>query len=202
MQRSVARASLAGAIFLAAGAVGGAESGFTVTINGVDVTGLVNQKFENCIVEFDGSGNVKITAPGYEIKKIVPDEPSPVPPSTTEGALAKHYYMFTESSNGSEVGDEYALLVNDKIVKKFKSSDSTIVEDITPFLKGGSNLVIVTAQKSSSYDGGSAKSWFRIVFGEGHEEENKAVIKKTLHKFTRTAEDSEPGQSSYTLKAK
>ena len=32
--------------------------------------------------------------------------------------------------------------------------------------------------------------------------DNKAVIKKTLHKFTRLASDTEPGQSVYTLKAK
>lgn len=205
MHRPTTRAAILIGVVLAGSAAAGiglaASGGITIRINGVDVTGLSNQKFEGCTVEFDSKGNVQITAPGYEIKKIVPDEPSkPVAPKPSK--LSKHYYLFTEAKNGTKVGDEYSLIVNDKVVKKFKSTDEMVVEDITEYLKSGSNLVLITAVKSDSYGGGSMKNWFRIVIGEGHEEDNKAVIKKTLHKFTRLASDSEPGQSAYTLKAK
>jgi hypothetical protein len=143
---------------------------------------------------------VDIKAPGYEIKKVAPDPATPVPEKKAD--LSNHYYIFTESKNGGKVGDEYALIVNDEVVKKFKSKDDMIVEDITEHLKSGSNLVLITAVKSDGYGGGSMKNWFRIIIGQGHEEDSKAVIQKTLHKFTRLASDTEPGQSVYTLKAK
>jgi hypothetical protein len=207
MHRPTARILLVACAALAAGTAAGvglAYSGIKISINGVDVTGLTNQKFEGCTVAFDSEGNIDIKAPGYEIKKIVPDSPAQPDKPAAKGPsnLDSHYYMFTESKNGSSVGDVYTLIVNDEVVKKFKSSDEMIVEDITEHLKDGNNLVLLTAVKSDSYGGGSSKSWFRIVIGEGHEEDNKAVIKKTLHKFTRLASDQEPGQSAYTLKAK
>jgi len=203
MHKPTMRAALLVGIILMAGAVassGLAAEGIIVKINGVDVTGLSNQKFEGCTVTFDDKGNVDIKAPGYEIKKVVPDPAAPTPEKSA--SLSNHYYIFTDSKNGGKVGDEYALIVNDSVVKKFKSKDDMIVEDITEYLKSGSNLVLITAVKSDSYGGGSMKDWFRVIIGEGHEEDNKAVIKKTLHKFTRLASDTEPGQSVYTLKAK
>lgn len=202
MHKPTMRAAFLVGVILMAGAVAGsglAAEGITIKINGVDVTGLANQKFEGCTVTFDSKGNLDIKAPGYEIKKVAPD---PGTKPTKKAPLANHYYIFTESKNGGKVGDEYALIINDKVVKKFKSSDDMIVEDITEFLKSGSNLVLITAVKSDSYGGGTMKNWFRVVIGQGHEEDNKAVIKKTLHKFTRLGSDSEPGQSVYTLKAK
>lgn len=203
MHRPTARVALITTIVLLAGVAssrGQAAKGVKITINGVDVTGLVDQKFEGCTVAFDSKGNVKITAPGYEIKKVIPEGKSTTPEK--KAPLSKHYYLFTESKNGGKVGDKYALIINDKVVKKFKSTDDMIVEDITEHLKSGSNILLITAVKSDSYGGGSQKNWFRIVIGEGHEEENKAVIKKTLHKYTRTADSAQPGNTSYTLKAK
>ena len=181
---------------------GDASQGIKVSINGVDVTGLTSQKFEGCTVAFDASGNIAIDAPGYQVKKVAPP-PDPVDkPDTAPVPLpgGKHYYLFTEAKNGKAVGDKYSVLVNGTVIKQFESSDETLVEDINAHLKVGANQILITAVKSDGYSGGSVKDWFRIVVGEGHEEDNKAIVEKTLHKFTRSGDLSEPGQSAYTLK--
>ncbi|MBW2264200.1 MAG: hypothetical protein JRG91_19720, partial [Deltaproteobacteria bacterium] len=120
MHKPTMRAAFMVSVILMAGAAassGLAAGGITVTVNGVDVTGLSNQKFEGCTVTFDSKGNVAIKAPGYEIKKVVPDSTASDP--VKKASLSNHYYIFTESKNGVKVGDEYALIVNDKVVKKF-----------------------------------------------------------------------------------
>jgi hypothetical protein len=188
---------------MASGRSDAGDGGIEIRINGVDVTGLVNQKFEGCTVVFDDEGNLDITAPGYTIKKVEDQGDGGPSTKTSQPAdISKHYYLWTESKNGNLVGDEYSLIVNGKVVKEFQSSSEQIVEDITPFLEGGTNQVVITAVKSEGYTEGSSSDYFRIVLGQGHEENNKAVIEDTLHKFTRKASDDEPGQSAYTLKAK
>lgn len=205
MHKNTSRAAVLALVVLATGVAASkgdaGENCFTVVINGVDVTGLTSQTFEGCKVVFDDKGNVDITAPGYSIKKVEPGEKKPEN-SDTPPPSKKHYYMWTENQNGNLVGDEYSLIVNGKVVKEFQSSSQQVVEEITSYLKSGTNQVVVTAVKKDGYSPGSSSDYFRIVFGEGHEENSKAVIEKTLHKFTRKASEGEPGQSAYTLKAK
>ncbi len=195
-------ALVAATVALTMAAAGDAAQGIKVTINGVDVTGLTSQKFEGCTVAFDESGNISIEAPGYQIKKVDPPPGTGDQPDTTPAPLpgGKHYYLFTESKNGKAVGDKYTVLVNGSVVKQFESTDEVLVEDISPHLGAGSDQILVTAVKSGGYGGGNPKNWFRVVIGEGHEDDNKAIVEKTLHKFTRTADLSEPGQSAFTLK--
>ena len=73
---------------------------------------------------------------------------------------------------------------------------------VSGFLKAGTNQIVITAVKKDGYGGGSSSNYFKIMMGEGQEENSKAVIEKTLHTFTRKASEGEPGQSAYTLKAK
>ncbi len=206
MPRSLSRmAVMLGTVLVASVTTGrgdASDAQIRIVINGVDVTGLTAQKFEGCTVVFDDEGNLDITAPGYTIKKVEPTEGAPQDPASSPGLTQKHYYFWTENQNGSMVGDEYSLIVNGKVIKQFQSSNDQTVEDITPHLKPGTNQVVITAVKKDGYKGGSDENYFKIVIGEGNEENSKAVIEKTLHKFTRKASESEPGQSAYTLKAK
>ena len=44
-----------------------------VYVNGVDVTGVVNLRFESATVTIDEQGNVRIEAPGYTVRVVEPD---------------------------------------------------------------------------------------------------------------------------------
>ena len=41
----------------------------SVFLNGVNIDGVTNQKFQNCNVEIDQFGNVKIMAKGFAVNK-------------------------------------------------------------------------------------------------------------------------------------
>jgi hypothetical protein len=53
---------------------------------------------------------------------------------------------------------EWYPVVNGKVVKEFESSSEQIVEDITSFLKAGTNQVVITAVKKEGYQPGSSSA--------------------------------------------
>lgn len=57
-------------IGLAAAAFAPAARAEKVFINGVEVTGIANQRFENVTVRFDAQGNVHVDAPGYRVQLL------------------------------------------------------------------------------------------------------------------------------------
>jgi hypothetical protein len=184
------------------------ESSVKVFVNEVEVTGLTNQEFKNCSVQFDAEGNIRISAPGYKIKRIDSAASEEGSSSTTvvtekkKEKLQKKYYLVTEENNGAKVWDTYSLIVNGSVVKKFSSSDGVILENITKHFSKGSNQIVITAAKKDSYPGGSKSNWFRVILGEGHEEAKQIVIDKTLGSLTRKGSDTEPGSKTITVEAK
>jgi hypothetical protein len=188
------------------------KSSLKVFVNYVDVTGLVNQEFKGCTVRFDDKGNVYIDAPGYKIKKLDSggsQDGSPSPSTTTvvtekkkTTPVKKKYFLVTEENDGTKVWDKYSLIVNGNVVKTFKSSDGVLLEDISKNLSQGTNQIIVTASKVDKFPGSSKSYWYRVIIGEGHEEDKKIVIDKTLMQMTRLGSDVEPDSKSTTLEAK
>ena len=73
MHKPTARVALTIGIVLMAGAAAGvglAAAAVKITINGVDVTGLTDQKFEGCTVVFDSSGNVIVGSSKMKFTKM------------------------------------------------------------------------------------------------------------------------------------
>jgi hypothetical protein len=60
---------------LLAGWAGPASAGPTISLNGVIIDGVTDQKFENATVQIDAVGNVYITARGFSVK----GDPAPPP---------------------------------------------------------------------------------------------------------------------------
>lgn len=184
-----------------------ADKGIKIFLNGVDVTGLTDQSFKGCTVTFDSQGNIYINAPGYRVKRIETDEQTKVSSSVTTSVTSmnkpsKKYFLVTEHNNGSKVWDDYTVLINGNIVKKFNSKDGLILEDITKYVTKGKNQIVITATKSPGYPGGSPSYWYRIIIGEGHEQGKKIIIDKSLIRFTRKASDTEPGGKTFTINIK
>src|ERR1700722_530991 len=59
----------------------------SVYLNGVNIDGVTDQKFEKCTVRIDSQGNVFIDAPGYAAKVMqggsAPTQPLPAPPQAS-----------------------------------------------------------------------------------------------------------------------
>ena len=95
----------------------------SVIINGYNVTGITDQKFENVQVQFDSSGNIIITAPQYKLVTVnnggnVTNSPSPGNPSSgtassgnpsSGSASAKSVNPLVPAVGGPVVYDRNAL---------------------------------------------------------------------------------------------
>ena len=140
----------------------------TVTINGYNVTGITNQKFENVAVEFDASGNIIISAPNY---KLVEGPTKPVnngvtvesvfpstSPSTTSVAPsvageAVHYdrnalpdltnptYLVAQFSEVGLLGYHVDVYINGKYIKELKQNNGQQTMDVSKYLVSGKNTV-------------------------------------------------------------
>ncbi|MDI7266888.1 MAG: hypothetical protein QME96_02710 [Myxococcota bacterium] len=70
-------------IGLAAAAFAPAARAGKVFINGVEVTGIANQRFENVTVRFDAQGNIHVDAPGYRVQLLDGTGRGGAPPAPT-----------------------------------------------------------------------------------------------------------------------
>ena len=59
-----------------------------ITFNGIDVTGLSNQRFENATIIFDSRGNIAILAPQYKIIETGQPRTAPAPAAPAPVAAA------------------------------------------------------------------------------------------------------------------
>lgn len=186
-------------------------SSLKVFINEVEVTGLTNQEFKNCTVNFDAKGNINISAPGYKIKRLDSDSSQGSSSSSSSTTVVtkksgkkpkSKYFLVTEQLQGKKVWDKYSLIVNGSVVKTFESSDGILLEDISKHFDVGTNQIVITAAKKDDYPGGSKSVWYRVIIGEGHEEGKKIVIDKTLMQLTRKGSDADPDSKSKTIEAK
>ncbi len=79
-------------------------AGPAVTLNGVNISGVANQKFENVNVIIDAQGNLEIQAKGYAVRTTVPATPAAPPPAATPplaAALAPSHPLAGSPGTGS-----------------------------------------------------------------------------------------------------
>ncbi len=95
-----------------------------VTLNGVDITGLKNQSFENATVYFDAQGNIAISAPQY---KILTTDPKP-----TQPAAAVPQPAAVPTTTAPSAGWNMPVNVVDPIGSYTENSDVTLPNNSQP----------------------------------------------------------------------
>jgi len=159
-----------------------------VYFNGVPVTGLKNQSFENCKVRFDDTGNVHITAKGYSVKRL--EQPSGGNSKTsTPGRITKRYFLYSRASRPGYAQYDVDVYVNGKWVRKVRNSESQVVMDITTKLQPGKNVFQFAATKN--YRGKSRLSTasadhIEVYVGAGNKGGGTVNITDTLARFKAT----------------
>src|SRR5512139_2772663 len=102
-----------------------------VSLNGVSIDGVTNQRFENCTVTIDAQGNVNIEAKGYTVRpasgagapalKAVPLAPSPAPAAApangppapaAQEKLTRRYFLVTEQTRPDGTQFDIAVFIN------------------------------------------------------------------------------------------
>jgi hypothetical protein len=186
-----------------------ALAGPSISLNGVSIDGVTNQRFENCDVVIDGQGNVHIEAKGYTVRIAsaapqlqpprAPPQGAPAEPGAGEGApsaeaaLTRRYFLVTEQSQPGGAQYDIAVFINSRWIRDLKSTEEQVVTEITKYLHSGPNRVVFAATKRAGPGrGGSSKdATFKVVLGEGSRTGDEVAIENPLLEVVRRASETE-----------
>ncbi|MDP2305325.1 MAG: hypothetical protein Q8P18_04790 [Pseudomonadota bacterium] len=175
----------------------------SVYINGVRADLLPELTVTNATVRFDGQGNVWIDAPGYRVQVVQPAEyssaaspvPSPAPSSSSERVGAGAWWLVTEDN--ASAGHTIEVVVNGTLVRRIASGEPQLILDIGPFLRSGSNTVVVSALAGPMPSGGPLS----VYVGRGNNLSGTIRLDNPDVAYTRRASDGGNGGGGrhYTL---
>ncbi len=212
-------ATLLAAAFAGAAAHAHAAS---VTLNGVNIDGVTNQKFENCTVVIDERGNVNIQAKGYAVKGAPdapkgekapppggsqtvaqgPSKPADVRPGAP-GKLTRRYFIATDHARP---GTQYdlAIFINAQWIREVKAAEPQVVMEITKYLRPGPNKVTLAATKRIGGDRLSYSSdvQLKVVIGEGNVGGDHVMIDQPLVEAARTAAEVDDKTEEFVIEAR
>jgi hypothetical protein len=198
-----------------AGAAAPAGAAPSVTLNGVDIDGVTDQRFENCTVVIDEHGNIHIEAKGYAVKGTTAEPPRSAPSASAQAASAqaasaapagkvtRRYFLVTEhTSPGTQY--DLAIFINAQWIREVKASEPQLVMEITKYLRAGPNKVTLAATKRIA--GGrlayGSDVQLKVVIGEGNVGGDHVMIDVPLIETARTAADTEDRTEEYVLEAR
>ena len=193
-----------------------------VSLNGINIDGVTNQRFENCTVTIDAQGNVNIEARGYTVRpaggapapalKAVPLAPPPPAPAPVAGPaapapapekLTRRYFLVTEQTKPDGTQFDIAVFINAKWIRELKSQEDQVVTEVTRYLRPGPNKVTLAATKRpGERRSASPEVVFRVVIGEGDQGGDHVRIDTPLVDAKRTAAESADVTEEFTLVAR
>ncbi|MCC7069695.1 MAG: hypothetical protein IT383_00120 [Deltaproteobacteria bacterium] len=160
-----------------------------VFLNGVNIDGVTNQKFENVTVTIDDKGNVLIQAKGYEIQ--TPTTTPKAPPTAAAGPVSKRYFLVSETAGLGLAQYDVDVFVNSTWIKRVSSNDAQAVVEISRWLKKGKNSVHFAATKvmGAERKSSSPSHYLKIYIGEGNIGGNNVMIDNALVEYKRDASE-------------
>ncbi len=199
----------------------------SLTLNGVAIDGVTDQKFENCTVVIDAQGNVHIEAKGYAVRSAG-DDGRPAPPvepqhagsggglaprsggsSTVAGAgygagkVTRRYFLAAEQT---PPGSQYDLgiFINAQWIREVKSTEQSTVIELTKYLRPGKNTLTLAATKRL---GGERLAFSRdvalkVVVGEGNVGGDHVMIDVPLVEMARTAAEMDDRTEEFVIDAR
>lgn len=171
----------------------------SVYVNGVDVGDMRNQTFEDCTVVFDSSGNLHISAPGYEIQVMDTPEPANTAPPAASGfdprvgqapaasapaavsappapvtaptpGVAPGVYWLVSDDSGS-AGHAVDVYINGNLVSNVTSGQPQAILDLAPWVVPGVNRVHLQATSTNAAGGP-----LYVYIGQGSNESGTVMM--------------------------
>src|SRR5712691_1147404 len=181
----------------------------SVFLNGVNIDAVRSQNFEKCrAVRVDERGDLHLDCPGYQVQTPgTAAAPAAVPTVPVAAAsivptgLAKHYFLVTEQSDGAAAQYDVDVYVNSKWIRKVRSGDEQIVLDISKYLAAGPNKLLFAATKRSP-KAGPAKSFVKLIVGEGESSGSQVLIDNPLLECKRTGTEIDNVNEEFTVQAR
>lgn len=175
----------------------------SVFLNGVNIDGVTNQRFEKCTVRLDADGNVLITAKGYEVKTVEPDQRAPAPKSS-EPPVSRKYFLVSDTNASGMTQYDIDVFVNSVWVKRIAHTDPQTILDVSAHLHRGTNLIHVAATKEVKGERKSASSqhFLKVVLGEGTEDNQNVVIENPIVEFKVDASQMQNQTKEFRVKGR
>lgn len=193
----------------------------SITLNGVAIDGVTDQKFENCTVVIDAQGNVHIQAKGYAVRtsgeeaRAAPIEPqhagsgggvsSRPPAGTGNGAarVTRRYFLAAEQTPPGPQFD-LGIFINAQWIREVKANETSTVIEITKYLRPGPNKLTLAATKRL---GGERLAFtrdvtLRVVVGEGNVGGDHVMIDVPLVETVRTAVEMNDRTEEFVIDAR
>lgn len=208
---------LAAAVSWLPGVAAGSPS---VTLNGVAIDGVTNQKFENCTVTIDAQGNIHIDAKGYAVRGAASAAAAPANGTSGDpqggaamrtavdvrpgppGKLYRRYFLATEQG---APGTQYdlAIFINAQWIREVKASERQAVMEITKYLRPGPNKVTLSATKHISGERLSSGKdvQLKVVIGEGNVGGDHVMIDVPLLEAVWTAAETADRTQEFVVEA-
>lgn len=194
------------------GASGPAAAAPSVTLNGVNIDGVTNQKFEACTVVIDEAGNVHIQAKGYAVRGAGDDRSSAAPSQGSGGGLSqrsgsgrvsRRYFLATEQTTP---GPQYdlAIFINAQWIREVKSNEPAAVMEITRYLRPGANKLTLAATKKIVGDrlAFGRDATLKVVVGEGNVGGDHLMIDVPLVELVRNAAEMDDKTDEFVIDAR
>jgi len=209
-----------------------ALAGPAVTLNGVNITGVANQRFENVNVIIDDQGNLEIQAKGYAARvagspapatsatsasaPVAPRPAAPAPgPAVASTAVAsngsgtaqltRRYFLATEQSLPDGTQYDVEVFINASWIRVVKSADPQVVTEVTRYLRPGTNKVTLSCvKKLQGVDRRNvgADVTLKVVVGAGNIGGDHVMIDEPLLAMTRTAAEVDDKVEEFVFEAR
>ena len=175
----------------------------SVFLNGVKIDGVTNQTFEKATVRIDTEGNVRIEAPGYQVKQIDPNGPKEAPRVLAGSPVpTKKYYLVTTQTAPGMTDYDVDVYINAKWIVRLKNADAQYLNEVTQHLSPGKNDVLLVASKLSpngTRKSTSAEHVFRVILGEGSVASDRVTIDLPLVRYERSAANIDSETKQFTI---
>ncbi len=167
-------------------------------LNGVNVDGVLDKRFENCTVVIDAQGDIHITTQHAASTPVA----APVTATADAGAApTRRYFLVTEKAAPGMTQYDIDLYVGGKWVRRYLDMEEHVVMELTKYLKAGPNKLTFIAKKDlgTARRSSSPQHYFRVVVGEGDENGRNVMITRKAVDYKRTALETKNFQDEYVL---
>jgi len=176
-----------------------AEAERSVYLNGARIDGVTEQTIRGADIRFDSMGNVHIKATGYRVQ---PQGDGTMVPSAPK--LASRYWLFSSKAKPGATGYEVEIFINGHFVRKVRSHDAQVIQEVSGYLQPGKNIIHFKAAKDAKRPetSKSPADFFKLIVGVGDTKGEQLVIQRTLVEYRRTAKETGSFDDEYTFAAK
>jgi hypothetical protein len=181
-----------------------AQAETEVTLNGVRIDGVINQRIDNATVFIDAQGNIHIEAKGYLVRQIGGPGQAGAGDGRTGAPekLERRYFLVAEQPDRDGAGYDVAVFVNQKWLRDIKAGEAQVALEVTKHLRPGPNKVVLAATRATASRRGGREAVLRVVVGEGTAAGDQVAIETPLVEMNRNAAESDSFTEEYQLVAR